>query len=261
MTNASLRPGDFTRLAEDYSRYRPGYSETVLDCLLGLFPSRDIDVADVGAGTGIWTRMVARRGVRSVVAVEPDDEMRRCGIRDSESLGIVWRKGGGEATGLDDRSVDWLCMASSFHWVDTARGLAEFARVLRPGGRFTALWNPRRIEANPLLVEIEGYLAELAPDLKRVSSGRSGIAERMGEILRDASEFEDVIAIEGEHVAQLTPDQYLGVWRSVNDIQAQLGPERFQAFLNHVAHRIRGLEHIETTYLTRAWAARRTGRT
>ncbi|CAA7613729.1 putative methyltransferase [Magnetospirillum sp. LM-5] len=256
---SSLRPGDFSRLADDYSAYRPGYCPSVLSALLGLYPSCAIDCADVGAGTGIWTRMVAAAGVRSVVAVEPDDSMRANGERDSAGTGIVWRKGTGDATGLGDASVDWLSMASSFHWVDTAVGLAEFARVLRPGGRFVALWNPRWIEANPLLVEIESTLTELCPDLKRVSSGRSGVTETLAATLRAHPLYEDVLYLEGEHVARQSPAQYLGAWRSVNDVQAQLGAERFATFLARTEARIKDMDFIETTYRTRAWTARRKG--
>lgn len=256
---ATMRPGEFSKLAEDYSRYRPGYSESVLSGLLGMFSTTDIDVADIGAGTGIWTRMIAKRGVRSVVAVEPNDEMRRCGARDSEDLNITWKAGSGEVTGLADRSADWLSMASSFHWVNTEKGLAEFARILRPNGRFIAIWNPRRIEANPLLVEIEEHLRSLAPEMQRVSSGRSGIADRMTDILRAAPGYDDVVYLECEHISQQTPAQYLGAWRSVNDIQVQLGPDRFAAFLDFVAEKTKGVEYIETTFWTRAWSARRAG--
>ena len=35
------------------------------------------------------------------------------------------------------------------------KATSEFSRVLKPDGCFVALWNPRLIEANPLLVEIE----------------------------------------------------------------------------------------------------------
>jgi hypothetical protein len=49
-------------------------------------------------------------------------------------------------------------MASSFHWADFELATKEFSRVLRKGGRFCALWNPRLIEVNPMLVEIEMYL-------------------------------------------------------------------------------------------------------
>ena len=50
--------------------------------------------------------------------------------------------------------------------------------MLRPGGRFVALWNPRMIELNPLLVEIEQEITRLNPEVKRVSSGRSGLTEQ-----------------------------------------------------------------------------------
>jgi hypothetical protein len=54
-----------------------------------------------------------------------------------------------------------------------------------------------------------------------------------------------------------TPEQYIGVWRSVNDLQVQLGAELFREFLDYTEKRIAGLTAIETTYVTRAWAARR----
>jgi hypothetical protein len=55
----------------------------------------------------------------------------------------------------------------------------------------------------------------------------------------------------------MSPDRYVGAWRSVNDLRVQLGSERFDAFLSFVEERIRGIEAIEATYLTRAWSARR----
>ena len=139
----------------------------------------EIDAADVGAGTGIWTMMLAACGLRSITAVEPDDEMRRQGILASQGKNISWRKGTGEATGLANESFHLVTMASSFHWVDFDKGCAEFQRILRPGGRFVALWNPRLIEINPLLVEIEREITRLKPDIRRVSSGRSGLTDRL----------------------------------------------------------------------------------
>ncbi|MCC7047078.1 MAG: class I SAM-dependent methyltransferase [Alphaproteobacteria bacterium] len=254
-----LRHGEFTGLAEDYAAYRPGYAESVLDGVLGLLkrPASELDAADVGAGTGIWTRMLAGRGFRRLTAIEPNDDMRRAGRRDSQHLAIDWRKGSGERTGLPDASVDLVSMASSFHWVDFEAGLREFHRLLRPGGRFIALWNPRLVEANPLLVEIEAMLGDyMPPGARRVSSGRSGLADTLNERLWARPWFDDVIYLESRHRARQTPAQYLGAWRSVNDIRVQLGPARFAAFLDAVARRIEGIEAIETTYLTRAWAAR-----
>ena len=95
------KPGDFTGLAANYSLYRPGYAPAVLDALQGFIgkPWNTIDFADVGAGTGIWTRMVAERGTCSAVAVEPNDDMRHFGKQDSVNYSIEWIKGNGENTG------------------------------------------------------------------------------------------------------------------------------------------------------------------
>ena len=156
----SCAHGDFSNLAANYSKYRAGYAPSVLASIFKLIgrPWAELDVVDVGAGTGIWTRMMAEAGCRKLTAVEPNDAMRQLGIRDSEGYTIKWVKGSGEATGLPARSHDLLTMASSFHWVDFDQGVSEFQRVLRDRGWFVALWNPRLIEENPLLVEIEERL-------------------------------------------------------------------------------------------------------
>jgi SAM-dependent methyltransferase len=252
--------GDFTGLACDYASYRPGYAPSIVTtayALLAHAPAA-IDVADVGAGTGIWTRMLAERGPRSIVAVEPNDNMRQQGVLTSHGMPIEWRKGSGEATGLAAASCDLVTMASSFHWVDFDRGCREFQRILRPGGRFVAVWNPRLIEVNPLLVEIEAQIARLKPDIRRVSSGRSGLTEHLTDRLWVTPGFDDLVYVEGRHTARQSPTQYRGAWRSVNDLQVQLGPELFERFLQIVDAKVAGLPFIETTYLTRAWMARRT---
>lgn len=255
----TLRAGDFTGLASDYSQHRPNYCPSVLGALLGLLekPVSEIDFVDVGAGTGIWTRMVYAAGARSVTAVEPNEDMRANGKADSRLTSIQWLAGRAEQTGLTSGSADWLTMASSFHWADFNTATKEFHRILRAGGRFTALWNPRLIEVNPLLVEIEAHLDTLRPDIKRISSGRSGITETLSEQLWASPYFEDVVYLEGRHVIAMTPQRYLGAWRSVNDLRVQLGPEKFDAFLAFVEKQISGHETIEATYLTRAWSARR----
>jgi ubiquinone/menaquinone biosynthesis C-methylase UbiE len=254
-----IKHGDFTGLASDYARFRPGYAPHVATAILN-YVGRDVasvDAADIGAGTGIWTRMLATRGLHSLVAVEPNDDMRRQGIETSRGTEIVWHKGSAEATGLPDGAVDLVSMASSFHWADFDKACDEFHRILRPGGVFVALWNPRLIEANPLLVEIEAQLTKLKPDIRRVSSGRSGITERLTDLLSAKPHFSEVLYLEGRHSVRQTPEHYIGAWRSVNDLQVQLGPELFSKFLDLTEKRIAGLTTIETTYLTRAWAARR----
>ena len=70
-------------------------------------------------------------------------------------------------------------MASSFHWANFDNATKEFHRVLVNDGVFCALWNPRYIFNNPILVDIENKITELNPDIKRVSSGKSDFVENL----------------------------------------------------------------------------------
>lgn len=257
--NTEIRSGDFTNLAKDYSQSRPDYSPSVLSGLIGLMgrPSNTLDFVDVGAGTGIWTRMIAAHGVNSLTAVEPNEDMRIQGMADSAGQRIKWVAGSAENTGLPNACCDWLSMASSFHWAHFENATTEFHRLLRPGGRFVSLWNPRLIEVNPILVEIESHLRALHPDIKRVSSGRSGITETLSDRLWASPYFEDIVYLEGRHLILMSTERYLSAWRSVNDLRVQLGASKFEAFLRFVENHIRDSKTIEATYLTRAWSALR----
>lgn len=251
-----MKHGDFTALAENYAQYRPGYAPMIADIFVRLSGEAHPRCLDAGAGTGIWSRQLAAAGA-VVEAVEPNDAMRQAGERQSDAPAIRWHKGTAEATGLESGSCRLACMASSFHWPDFAAAVREFHRILMPGGYFMALWNTRFFESNPLLAEIEAYLRHLAPDMKRVSSGRSEFCNSLRERLAARPEFADVVYLEGRHVEYQSPQRYLGLWESVNDVRVQLGEAKFARFLAMIRERTAGLERIEAEYLTRAWIARR----
>lgn len=156
----------FTSRAEDYARYRPSYAPGAIDAVLeGLGDPSGLTAADVGAGTGISARLLGDRGVR-VFAVEPNAAMRREG---GEHPRVTWVDGTAEATGLHDASVDLVLVAQAFHWFRPDESLAEFARVLRPGGRLALVWNDRD-DTDPFSRAY--YDAVLStPEAQRVSGG------------------------------------------------------------------------------------------
>jgi len=217
----------------------------------------EIDFVDIGAGTGIWSRMVYELGVKSVIAIEPNKDIYYQGVSDSSSTNINWRIGSAERTQVEDKSADWISMASSFHWANFDVAVKEFHRILRPNGIFTAIWNPRLIELNPLLIDIENQLKTLKTSINRVSSGRSGITENLTERLLESNYFEDVIYIDGRHVIKMEPHRYIGAWKSVNDLQVQLGEYLFKEFIDYIEKKIEKLDFIEATYWTRSWSAKR----
>jgi 16S rRNA A1518/A1519 N6-dimethyltransferase RsmA/KsgA/DIM1 with predicted DNA glycosylase/AP lyase activity len=66
----------FSNRVENYIKYRPSYPKEAINFLyvnLG-FNEKSI-IADIGSGTGIFTKLLLERGSK-VVAIEPNKEMR-----------------------------------------------------------------------------------------------------------------------------------------------------------------------------------------
>jgi ubiquinone/menaquinone biosynthesis C-methylase UbiE len=253
-----MKQGDFTALAKAYQN-RPGYSDAVIRCLgryVGAFESGAV-VAEVGAGTGKLTEILARHGLRGY-AVEPNDAMRAEGTHALADAGTFeWRAGSGEETGLPSGCARWAVMASSFHWTDHERSLPEFHRVLQPGGFFTCMWNPRDLESSELHMRIERRIYEVAPQITRVSSGGKQYTLGLEQKLVSTGHFRDVVFVEAAHEVAMTKERYMGAWRSVNDIQAQAGPEGFARILAAIEAEIADLDEVVVPYRTRSWTVQR----
>lgn len=126
----------FASIADAYDRARPSWPPAAIDAAFaywGLNPSAGL-VVDVAAGTGRLTKLLAER-CRLVLAVEPLVEMRRH-IRDAPAV-----KGSAERLRLDDATAQAIFVGEAFHWFDRPAALAEFARVLAPGGGLAVMWN------------------------------------------------------------------------------------------------------------------------
>ena len=137
---SDLNPtGRFSDRVEDYVRYRPGYPAAAVRHALEDLPHPGL-VVDVGAGTGIWTALLAARGL-PVIALEPNAEMRAAA---RALTGVRWQGGTAEATGLEGACAQVVTVAQAFHWFRARDALREFARVLSPGGRLALVWNRRR---------------------------------------------------------------------------------------------------------------------
>jgi transcription termination factor NusB len=63
--------------------------------------------------------------------------------------------------------------------------------------------------------------------------------------------------MEARHEIAMSHERYIGAWRSVNDIQAQAGPELFPQLLDSIREKISHLEQVVVPYKTRAWTVTR----
>lgn len=160
----------FSGRVENYVKYRPRYPRTVIDLLkaeCGLTSSSVI--ADVGSGTGILSEMFLKEG-NSVLAVEPNREMREAGERLLKAYANFKSvEGTAEATTLDDESVDFVTAGQSFHWFERERARAEFLRILKPEGWTVLVWNERRTDTTPFLVAYEKLLLDYGTDYQTVN--------------------------------------------------------------------------------------------
>ncbi|MDQ3851064.1 MAG: methyltransferase domain-containing protein [Actinomycetota bacterium] len=137
----------FGRAPDAYERGRPGYPA---EAVAWLAEQLDLGVGrrvlDVAAGTGKLTRPLTSTGAE-VVAVEPVGAMRAVLERLVPNARAL--EGTAEALPVADAAFDGVVAAQAFHWFEGPVALAEFHRVLRPGGRLGLVWN-RWLPADPL---------------------------------------------------------------------------------------------------------------
>lgn len=159
----------FTERVAHYIRFRPGYPAALVSALLPASQdSASKAIADIGSGTGIFTRLLLQQGP-TVYGVEPNASMRQAA---EEFLAgytnFVSIAGDAEYTGLADASVDLVTAAQAFHWFNNEQSRAEFARILRPDGSLALIWNKRRLE-QPFQQAYDALLREIAPEYDKVN--------------------------------------------------------------------------------------------
>jgi len=162
----------FTGMADVYARSRPDYPQEVLAFLsarCGLHAGSHI--VDIGSGTGISSRWLARAGW-TVTGIEPNDDMRRKAqdFAPRDAIAPTYHAGTGEATGLDDGVADLIVCAQAFHWLDPAKALPEFHRILKAGGWAALIWNERD-ESDAFTADF-GRLIRRNPESVRTENAR-----------------------------------------------------------------------------------------
>jgi len=123
------------------NHYVPGRSwKGLAEALLALMPP--LDIADLGAGEGTFSQLLARRAKR-VIAVDNSEKMVEYGAGLAAKHGVEnleYRQGDLEALPIDDQSIDVAFFSQALHHSrHPERAVGEAWRILRPGGRIVVL--------------------------------------------------------------------------------------------------------------------------
>jgi ArsR family transcriptional regulator len=132
----------FNQIAGRFDRsYGPGRSwQAVGQMLLRIIPP--VVVADLGAGEGLLSELLARRA-KKVIAVDNSEKMVAFGANKAKKNGIKnleFRLGDLEEPPLDSQSVDLVVLSQALHHArNPGRAIAAAHRILRPGGQVMIL--------------------------------------------------------------------------------------------------------------------------
>lgn len=171
----------FSKCADEYAQHRPRYPSELMSVLAhaGL-ANEGVDVADLGAGTGLLSQIFLAYGC-TVYAIEPNrkmlDQARRA-LSSNPAFHPV--AASAEATTLPGAAVDLVVAGQAFHWFDATHARAECRRILKQGGAAALIWNERRPKVNAFSREYDLLLERFAVDylgarLSQVSKERGDV--------------------------------------------------------------------------------------
>ena len=132
----------FNRLAGKFGRsYCPGRSwQALAHLFLTLVPS--IDVADLGAGEGTLSQLLAKRA-HKVIAVDISERMVEVGTHLAKEHGFTnleYRLGDLEKPPIAESSIDLAVFSQALHHASSPhKAIVAARRILRPGGRLVIL--------------------------------------------------------------------------------------------------------------------------
>ncbi|MCW1412998.1 class I SAM-dependent methyltransferase [Rhizobium sp. 1AS11] len=250
-------PGYISEFAILANRYesRPEYPAAMVDHISTLIADLDpnLPAVDVGAGTGLFTRPLARGLVprRHVIGLEPNPEMRRVAQELSVGFGnIRFLDGVAEQLPFSSGSTALVAAACAAHRFDRFAFFLESFRVLAPRGWLALVEYRWGDSSGGIGGEIYSLLEALVPGFRRNahsnSAGRYEVFEPIAEI-RQSGLFRDVHGSAFTWSVMKTPVQVLDSVMALTPslkAEAAIGEEEFATRVSRIVEK-----HIKKTGL------------
>ncbi|MFL4468355.1 methyltransferase domain-containing protein [Tateyamaria armeniaca] len=154
------------------------------------------EVLDLCTGHGVVAKEMVTRGasVTGLDFSEPMIALARAGVPDARFV-----QGDAMATEFPDKSFDAVTIGFGVpHFPDTARGLAEAARVLKPGGKIAfSIWHGKGSDGSfGWLFDAVGRLADASIALPEGPDAHALVDMSVARPTVEAAGFDDVTLIE-----------------------------------------------------------------
>lgn len=217
----------FSNKAQKYELYRPTYPEDSVLKILDLcksVPANKIKIADIGSGTGKFTKLLLDKGF-IVYAIEPNEQMRTIAENKFENYENFFSiNTTAENTTLEDNSVSIITAAQAFHYFELDKVKKEFIRILNEEGKVVLLWNFRLRESN-FIKEYENIIYNLHSNKVEPTHAQDNMTD---ELFKNFFENYEIVNISNSQ--EFDFDSLWGRTLSNNHMPNENEPEYFKLY-------------------------------
>lgn len=258
---------DFHGLAEHYDCRPPYPPETVHAINQRLAPGSQGLVIEVGAGTGLFTRVLARElsPPGPILAIEPSADMRATAARATANEPFVtYVDGTAEQLAAENQSARLIAAAAAAQRFDRPRFYDEAGRVLESGGLIAFVQNSLDDSRSEFVNEYFALMEKHAPTYRRGwRTARDGSYQHIDyeAELSDLAQFTDVVAQRWPIVDRVDRNKLTQLVRTSTILKPAIERFGFEAIFDQVwslfsAHANRQ-GTVDMTYVAELFIARR----
>jgi SAM-dependent methyltransferase len=167
----------FSRLAAQYSEFRPAYPPAIFDYLAQACDERQ-NAWDCACGNGQATLALAER-FEAVIATDASGQ--QLAVAPARA-NVTYRVARAEESGIEPSSLDLVTVAQALHWFDLDSFYREVQRVLKPSG-VLAVWTygPLQVEGDEIDALFQEFYRDTVgpywpPERRLVESGYRDLA-------------------------------------------------------------------------------------